>query len=357
MTQSVNEQLRSEAVKHSVYLQRYSNNTARKMLKLMAAVDGDIVAQLQKLDAKIFANPNTIERLNGLLTSVRIINKDVYNQLYNALKDDLSHLSGHELDFQTGLLDKTLNIPVVSIIPASAAVYAATVSQPFQGKLLREWVDGMEAGAFDRLKSAIRIGVVEGETVEKIVQRVKGTRAMGYADGVLEISRRSAEALVRTAVSHTVNSARSQVYQANESIMKGVQWVSTLDGRTSAVCQSRDGTVYPVNSGPRPPAHINCRSSTCPVIKSWQELGINMKDLPEGTRASMNGQVSEKETYQTWLGKQSAAFQDDVLGPTKGKLFREGGVTLDRFVDRNGASLTIDQLRAKEAPAFKRAGV
>lgn len=82
-----------------------------------------------------------------------------------------------------------------------------------------------------------------------------------------------------------------------------------------------------------------------------------MKDLPEGTRASMNGQVSEKETYQSWLGKQSAAFQDDVLGPTKGKLFREGGVTLDRFVDRNGASLTIDQLRAKEAPAFKRAGV
>jgi len=158
--------------------------------------------------------------------------------------------------------------------------------------------------------------------------------------------------MVRTAINHTVTAAREIYYEQNDDIVKGVQWVSTLDGRTSAICRARDGEVYPQGKGPRPPAHIGCRSATVPVIKSLRELGLDVDDVPESTRASMNGQVSGSETYQTWLKKQPAAFQDDVLGKTKGQLFRKGGVTLDRFVDRNGVELNLDDLQKTEAAAF-----
>lgn len=354
---SANEALRSDAVRHNIYLQRYSTNTASKILKLLAKTDADIVAQLQALDAKIFTSPLTIERLDALLEQVRAINSKVYNKLYDALEANLKDLALHETAFQVSSIQTPVVIASLEVItPPMAEVYAATMSRPFSGRLLKEWVADLDASTFTRLRDAVRMGVLEGQTIDQIVQRVKGTRAMGYKDGILETSRRGAEALVRTAVSHTVNVARDKVYQANSSLIKGIQWVSTLDGRTSSICQSRDGKVFPLNSGPRPPAHINCRSSTAPVLKSWADLGIDAKEFPEGTRASMNGQVAESETYQTWLQKQPAAFQDDVLGPSRGKLFREG-VGVDRFVDRNGASLTLDQLRAKDAAAFKAAGV
>jgi len=70
----------------------------------------------------------------------------------------------------------------------------------------------------------------------------------------------------------------------------------------------------------------------------------------------MDGQVSEAETYQTWLKKKSAAFQDEVLGPTRAKLFREG-MDLDRFVDQSGKEYTLAQLRSKDATLFKKAGI
>jgi hypothetical protein len=70
----------------------------------------------------------------------------------------------------------------------------------------------------------------------------------------------------------------------------------------------------------------------------------------------MDGQVPEAETYQTWLKKKSPAFQDDVLGPTRGKLFREG-MPLDRFVDQSGKEYTLAQLRSKDATLFKKAGL
>ena len=65
-----------------------------------------------------------------------------------------------------------------------------------------------------------------------------------------------------------------------------------------------------------------------------------------GTRASKDGPVSAKRTYSGWLRDQPAEFQDQVLGKERGKLFREGGLSLDRFTDDDGQVLdNLDQLR------------
>ena len=233
-------------------------------------------------------------------------------------------------------------------ISTPETIMAAVNAKPFEGKFLSEWVEGMSAARIGRVSDAIRMGVVEGQTIDDIVRRLIGTKAMDYADGILDTSRRSARALAITYVSHVSNEARNQVYSVNVDIVKGVQWVSTLDGRTSAICQSRDGEVFPVDSGPRPPAHINCRSTTTPILKSWKELGVDMEELPESTRSSMDGQISEKQTYQTWLKGKDTAFQDHVLGKAKAEAFRSGKMTLDRFVDLDGHQLTLEQLKLKK---------
>ena len=70
----------------------------------------------------------------------------------------------------------------------------------------------------------------------------------------------------------------------------------------------------------------------------------------------MDGQVPEDITYQTWLEKQSADRQDEILGKTKAKLFR-AGETVDRFVDNKGRTLTIAQLRERNKALFDKLGI
>jgi hypothetical protein len=60
-----------------------------------------------------------------------------------------------------------------------------------------------------------------------------------------------------------------------------------------------------------------------------------------------------RETYAQWLKRQPAPTQDDILGPARGKLFRSGKLTVDRFVDMKGKTLTLAELGvSRSAPAF-----
>ena len=121
------------------------------------------------------------------------------------------------------------------------------------------------------------------------------------------------------------------------------------------MCRVRDGLLYdtkhkplghkiPWLDGPGR-LHFNCRSVSVPVLKSWRELGIDADELPAGTRASMDGQVPADLTYAQWFAKQSAKRQDEIVGPTRGRLYRAGRVTFDRFSDDKGRWLTLEQLQ------------
>ncbi len=148
-------------------------------------------------------------------------------------------------------------------------------------------------------------------------------------------------------MNHISSQAREITFAGNEDIIKGVQWVSTLDARTTEICMSLDGQVFSIGEGPRPPAHVGCRSSIIPVLKSWKELGINLKEAPPGTRASMDGQVADTVTYPDWLKDQPASVQDEALGPARAELFRDG-VPIERFVDDRFNPLTLDQIKTRE---------
>jgi hypothetical protein len=50
-------------------------------------------------------------------------------------------------------------------------------------------------------------------------------------------------------------------------------------------------------------------------------------------------------------------MQKEVLGETRQKLFAEGKMTLDKFIDHNGQTYTLDQLKKVDEAAFKRAGI
>lgn len=347
---ALNDEIADALIAHEVGLRRLSNATVRKILAQLSRSEQRIVERLlRESEATLSAT-----RQRALLADVRRIIASAYEDATGALRIDLIRLGEYEVAYQGALIERVLPIEFRTNYPTEAQIVAAVNSRPFQGRVLKDWFKELDSATFRLLRNTIRGGYVEGRTTDQIVRELRGTAAQGFKDGVLAITRRNAEATVRTALTHTANAARATLYQANADIIKAVQWSSTLDGRTSAVCRARDGKLYPVDSGPRPPAHTNCRSSTIPVVKSWREMGLNLDDLPPGTRASMNGQVAADLDYDAWLRRQPVAFQDDVLGASKGRLFR-AGLRMDRYVDRAGMEYTLDELKRREADIWAKA--
>lgn len=354
---TVNDNLRDRAIQHQIYLTRYTTSVVRKMLALLNRADRDILRRLRSRNLPGARTPFQRERLEKLLASLREINSAAYASFNRQLRLDLRELTRYEATFLTNQINAAILVDLEAVAPAVGTVYQAAMAQPMQGRYLRDWFRQLSANKAQAVSDAIRLGVVEGETIDDIVRRLRGTRAARYRNGIMAIHRRHAEAITRTAVNHIVTKTRRETFNANSDIIKAYQYVATLDGRTTDICASLDGKVYATREdAPTPPQHINCRSTIAPVVKSWKELGFKKSELPPATRASMNGQVSAKETYQTWLKKQPARFQDEVLGKTKGRLFRQGGVTLDRFVDPTGRSYTLAELARREADAFAAIG-
>lgn len=350
---TANDNLLSETLQRDVDLERYRRGQVTRMLAFLARLEEDLVAQINRLDPTAVGPSYRAARLARLLAAVQERIDQYGDMLEKTLIPEFQQLAVDEGKFGAHLLGDVPPVALDVVTPSNALLRAAVTARPFQGRLLREWVSEHAASVRMRLRNSIRMGVAQGEGIDQIVRRVRGTKAAGYRDGVMEVNRRGAEAMVRTAVSHTVNAARAVTYEENADLVKGVRWVSTLDSRTSITCASLDGRVFPLSSGPRPPAHVNCRSSTAPVLKSWKELGIPLGEAPSGTRASMDGQVAGGVTYGGWLGTRTRAFQDEVLGPTRADLWRRGKVPLEKFTDYSGRSLTLEQLRGRYPKAFQ----
>jgi hypothetical protein len=257
-------------------------------------------------------------------------------------------------------------VGIAPVVPEQ--VYAAAMARPFQGVLLRDVLSNLEASRAKRIRETIANGYVANKPTPEIVRDLRGTRALRYEDGVFNRSRREVEAVVRTAVSHTAAFTRDRFEEANGALIKATQWVSTLDSRTTQMCRIRDGLEYtrdthkpighsvPWLQGPGR-LHWCCRSTSAAVVKSMRELGLPIGDFTASTRASMDGQVPADTTYAQWFAKQSAARQDEILGPTRGALYRKGGLQLTEFSNNQGQMLTLQQLRERNAAAFGKAGV
>ncbi|MDZ4190387.1 MAG: phage minor head protein [Pseudomonas sp.] len=359
---TANDRLADFAVSHAIDLSRYSNGAVRRMMALLNRTDADLFARLTEALERLPTESFTVQRLDMQLVEVQRLNAEAYRAAGEELDSELLGLVGYEASFQHRSIQAVLPAQVAEALTLNSVapnqVYAAAMARPFQGRLLREALKDIEAARAARIRDTIRMGFVEGETISQMVRRLRGTRANGYADGLLEIDRRGAEALVRTAISHTSDFARQAVYEANSDLIEEWEFLATLDGRTTITCASLSGKTFKIGEGPRPPRHWGCRSTSVPVLKSaWAALGVPKSELEAGTQASMDGQVAAELNYSEWLRKKPAEFQDDVLGVERGKLFRAGKISVDRFTDNKGKVYTLDELRRRDAALFEAAAL
>lgn len=341
---SVNTTLRDRILLRTHYLARFETSQVKDLLKTLESAHKSIINKL-RMAPDIVEKGDAFNRsqLEDMLKEIDAIYAETFKAFSGQLELGLKDLSGSETAWAVSNLEKTIPLKVDILTPSPSQVWAAVTTSPMdRGHLLSELIQGLERGTQDKVKAAIRQGVVEGETIDQIALRLQGTKLLKGKDGVMQSSRAATEAVVRTGVMHVSNVARGQVNAENADIIDGEQFVATLDTATCAECGAEDGKVYPLGEGPIPPLHLNCRCVRSAVVKSWKDLGFNIDEVPPGTRASMDGQVPDSLTYGEWLKTQSTEIQDAALGPGRAQLFRDGA-NMSRFV-ADGRVLTLDEI-------------
>lgn len=382
MAKTANQALYEATVRHQVHLLRFAEGQADQVLAALKEAEQEV---LEKISGAMAKGLDT-GRLEALLTSLKTRRAQVYEQLGQSMEEALMGLSGIEAAWETAALQGASPV-VLNLASVPLEQLHAAVAAPISGIPLKGWLSNIQDREGQLLQQAVTQAVLQGETIDDLVRRIRGTKANGYADGILSMSTRNAQALARTSVNHVSNQAREMVWEANADIVRALRWTSTLDGRTSDICKSRDGHLAPVGDsallpsdqplvppGARPPGHFNCRSVMIAVLdgvelagdrpfvadertrakreadfrREAKERGVPIQQVRQEWAAKHVGNVPAATTYQDWLKGQPHSFQDEVLGPARAQMFRDG-LPLERFVDASGKRLTLKQLQAEVA--------
>ena len=333
---SANDYLLDAGIKHQIYVQRYAGGQVKDLVKYLDDAQAEILRKLDGVDT--LAESRSLQRKLDQITALQ---SDALEKLSKGITDNAADFAEYEAEFAV----KTMNTAAAASVtlPASEQLRALVTQAPMQlaisgkaGSTIQSLTLGQAATQFSKDKAAeitrtIQRGMVEGSTVQSLTRQIAS---------VTNKHKRQAEALVRTSVNHISSEARSAVNRANDDILKGEEYVSVLDGRTTIGCAALDGKILGFDEPPFTPRHWNCRSLRVPVLQDrFQEEGL------EGTRASMDGPVSAKRTYSGWLKGQPKEFRVQVLGKERAALFDAGKLSLDDFVDANGNPISLKQLQ------------
>lgn len=248
------------------------------------------------------------------------------------------------------------SVKIDVVLPPASVLSSIATAPIVEGATLSEWFAKLAEDMRFGIARAVRTGVSLGQTNAQIAKAILGA-AGDKGPEVFPRARRDAMAVTRTGVNAIANSARLSVYEENADVIKAVQWLSTLDSRTSDICIARSGKTWtvpgfkpikhkiPWNGGP--PAHWACRSTVVPITKTFRELGLDRDEVPPSTRASMDGEVAADLSFDEFLKGKPASFADEMLGKGRAQLWRDGKITLSELLNPKGVPLTLEQLEAK----------
>ncbi|MEQ1761550.1 MAG: phage minor head protein [Pyrinomonadaceae bacterium] len=134
-------------------------------------------------------------------------------------------------------------------------------------------------------------------------------RKMGriLAGEVEDLTKRRAVLIARTEQIRAYRMANRDVYKRNSDVLRGWRWMAAKTPATCAMCLALDGEIFPVEETLS--SHPACRCSMLPLPNT--DFG-----------------GPQPASGADYFDKLSEAEQDRTLGKGKGKMYREGKITL-----------------------------
>lgn len=368
MPVAVADKVADKFIGHDVNLLRLQGSHRLQILKALRKLE-------HELEAKILKHTRgeetfTLQRNRALLKEVRATIESAYTGITKDHRGMLRELGKYELEASAKIVNRQLGVSLLSVGVPDVVIDAMLDNNTLFGAPLQSYWEQQSLSLQNKFATEMRAGIFAGDPPAKLIQRVRGTKAANFKDGIMRTTRSGAEAVVRTAAQSILNDARMEMFKSNADVLDGVQALVTLDDRTTDICIARSGFAWDLEGNPfpdtdtdedfpgPPPWHVNCRSTLIPIVKSLgdilgdpsidKKLEKEIDKLPEATQSSMNGQVAGDLTYEQWLEGQSRETQLDVLGPGRLELWEKGKISLRDLIDQRGNPLTLKQLRKLE---------
>lgn len=186
-------------------------------------------------------------------------------------------------------------------------------------KMLPEWkIDQPKDYKWNekRVRNAVAQGIIQGESVEEVGDRLTGELATSNATKM--------DMFARTAINGAQNAGRmDRLHEAEEmGIEVRKKWLATLDQRTRDTHQALDGQEQPIDEpfvvdgmkidypgDPFAPPELsyNCRCTLTYVYPKYQHLQHNHE-----RRDQLNDKNIENMTYYEWVGLKERRKQEKV---------------------------------------------
>lgn len=228
------------------------------------------------------------------------------------------------------------------------------------------------------IESTIRAGYADGATNQEIVsqivgKRVKNPRGKGfyYRGGYINTAhKRDTLTTVRTVTNSLSQAARHTVWEDNN--VKMVEYVATLDNRTTMLCASYDGTRWRLDNPrrPRAPLHYNCRSTEVPVVHAREteletraartsrdinEDQITSSKVWQKKRRTERAEVPAGVNYNDFLRgnypggePQPEWFLTDLFGKERANIYLQNkDIDVRNFIRESGARIPLKELKKK----------
>jgi SPP1 gp7 family putative phage head morphogenesis protein len=341
--------VRDWLLRNSHHTHRFENNVIREMMRHYAVARDEIMTAIRHGTEGWggYTRGFRLDRLKGMVSEIESAMEFANVGATSTLDESLKAFGITQAEGLGG--EMTRHFPPhlgIGLIDVPLSHVFEIVGEPMLGETFGERMLWNNQQNVRKIRDRLTQSVIQGEDMGQASRRLFGSGK--WMTGVIgKDARMRAEMIARTEIQRVSNAVTRKIYEENQDVVKGIQYIATLDRRTCIICGSDDGQVWYYNkdiaNAPTVPRHPRCRCTYSPVTKSWKELGINRSELPPGTRASMDGQVLDVITYGQWFKTQPTSFQLDHLGPTRYRLWKQGKLELGQMVESNRI-LNIDQL-------------
>lgn len=365
-------------------LSSFSASTQRRIWSILRQLQDEVSEEIaqSEIDGEVRSDWR-IARANSLATRLRVPVSKAFADAAKTLDAALVDAAKLTNQGAAQVFNSTFTVDIVQPTLNATELRSLVDRQNVLGEPLKDYWAGQSEGTRRRFAKQIRLGVAQGETNAQLIQRVRGTHTGQYrtitlksgatkrvgvfAGGAMDVTTQQAETLVRTSVQSVSNDVLRRTYADNADLIRGVQALTTLDGKTSDICMARTGAAWDLDGKAlpestvqedfpgEPPWHPNCRTVLVPILKSWEQLieeqtGKRMKVLEtvgDSTRASMDGQVSNNlRTFDDWLKAKGDVFARKKLGATRFDLWKSGAITTRDLIDARGNPRSIAEILA-----------
>lgn len=227
-------------IRESIDLARYEAGLRARVLRLLETLGRDLVKELAAAGLDTPRTDWQRARLRELLKAAEQRASEVYGEVDALTRKELGGLVEVSADRVVMGVNKAIGADLLQKLNWTEEQLAALADENLIfGASSGTWWKRQAVDYAQGFADQMRMGQLRGEALGDLVKRVRGLQ---------DISRRNAEALVRSSVISTANEAHLAAYRANSEVAAGVEWVATLDRKTCLVA----GTPLMTPSGPVP---------------------------------------------------------------------------------------------------------